>query len=540
VVSKDGGDDGLRDTLDRASVPVPARRAARERLLAAIRTYGADAAFVVVLVGLALFVRWIRLEPIENGGDPLDNWYFVRQWHHENLAYGRIDHHASRFGIHWITYVAQLALGTHPRVYYAPPLFASVVCTALTYVVGRQVSGKLVGFVAALLVLECEPFVSASSQLRPAIFETMYALAAVACLVQSIGAPRARPWLVGSAILVFLAYLSHEPDAFLVPGMLLVVWASRRNVRDVLVFGGTLAVLLLAETAAYSLFTQYWGRIDVLSGSHLQRPGPPRTFGYLLERFTKADDAVKFAFYPFFLTGPLLLIFARNIKERSVALVCAGFLLLATFFVRSVDPLIVFMQHRDRYILVVVPLAYITTLHCIVGAGTAILERFGRHAKAIPHAVPPLLARGIVCVGVAALVVVVGWRATNAVRRPHPFRSIDAIYETLNDTYQRNLPIIGKVSRRMEKITQVRTLHWAHKGFLKDEFFLSDGSLRDFSYGDDLAELNKNERYFPDVPVLDAARVRALEKRGCALRLTSRGTSVELSRKKRLPQRCDP
>jgi hypothetical protein len=516
----------------------PAKVAERARHV--FERHGVELAIVAALAALAVFVRIARLEPIENGGDPLDNWYFVRQWAYENeLGDGRLDHHASRFGIHWITWLAQTLFGTHPRVYYVAPIAASTVATVLTYVLGRLVSGRFVGVLAALLLLECPPFVSASSQLRPAIFETMYALAAAVSLVRFVdrAGRAAELWLSAAALFIFLAYLAHEPDAFLGPGALLVVWLKRRSFRDVLVFGGVLSVLLLVETASYAIFTQYASRVDVLSGSHLTRPGPPRTFGFLLERFTKAEGPIKLAYYPFFLAGPLLVALRRPVRETVPVFMAGSFLFLATFFVRSFDPLIVFIQNNDRYIFVTVPFAYVAILHAVALGVRALAPLLGRRLS-LERRVSSAVVRAGGAAFSAALLFAVAIRAEKRAPRPHPLATIDSIYDTLNDTYRRRLPIIGKVSARKGNLTQVRTLHWAHKGFLRDEFFLENGRLRNFKYAN-LVPLGRNERYLPFEPELEPRLAKKLQQRGCALSLDSRGTFVVLSRKKRLPPRCD-
>jgi hypothetical protein len=187
-----------------------------------------------------------------------------------------------------------------------------------------------------------------------------------------------------------------------------------------------------------------------------------------------------------------------------------------------------------------VPFAYVATLHGAFVVGRAVLEKYGRGAMAHARRLPARAIHAIAVAVAALLVAVVGMRAAEVKRRPHPFRQVAAVYDVLNDTYRRGLPIIGKVTKRMPKITQVRALHWTHKGFLRDEFFIEHGRLRNFSYARDLAVLSKDERYIPDHPDLDAQRVETLEKQGCALRLTVRGEFVELSPKKRLPSRCHP
>ena len=124
------------------------------------RPYASDALLVILLGLLTLFARWMTLEPIENGGDPLDNWYFVRQWAHDlDWSDVRFDHHASRFGIHFLTFAAQKLFGVHPEAYYVPQLFASVVSTMLIYLLARQVAGKAVGVVAALFLVESNSFI---------------------------------------------------------------------------------------------------------------------------------------------------------------------------------------------------------------------------------------------------------------------------------------------------------------------------------------------------------------------------------------------
>ncbi|HEV8550967.1 MAG TPA: hypothetical protein VGQ57_18095, partial [Polyangiaceae bacterium] len=139
----------------------------RERLRALALAYGPDASFLITLVALNAFVRWLQLEPIENGGDPLDAWYFVKQLAHEvHPATAHLNHHTSRWGMHWITWVVQHVGGPEPRYYYYPQLIASCGTIALTYLLGRQVEGKLAGALAALWLMNYGLFHAASCQLR--------------------------------------------------------------------------------------------------------------------------------------------------------------------------------------------------------------------------------------------------------------------------------------------------------------------------------------------------------------------------------------
>ena len=99
--------------------------AARRQVRVWLAQYGVDIGLCVLVVSLTLFVRWASLERIESGGDPLDNWFFVKQWaHNTGVLSGYLNHHNSRFGIHWLTWIVQRVFGTHSVYYFIAPVFA--------------------------------------------------------------------------------------------------------------------------------------------------------------------------------------------------------------------------------------------------------------------------------------------------------------------------------------------------------------------------------------------------------------------------------
>jgi Dolichyl-phosphate-mannose-protein mannosyltransferase len=530
-------------------VPSTTNPSSTERLAAFTRRHWDDIAFVVVLVALNAFARWVRLEPIENGGDPLDAWYFVRQLAHENHPKTAwLDHHAARFGMHWITWIVQHLFGTHPRYYYLPQLFASCSCVALTYLLGRQLHGKLTGVLAALWLMEFPLFNSASSQLRRGIFEAMYALAALNCLVRYLDQTDERGqrrWLAACAVATFFAYLVELPSLYITPGVALVVWLARRNLRHIVLYGGILAALFAVETTLYFTLTHYSSRIAVVSAAHLSQKlrgseGEGVPFSYLLERFTKAKDGTKLVFYPFFFAAPLL-VWRGGPKARAVALGAGSFLFFITFLVRGIDPIRVFELNGDRYLLLGVPLAIVANTVCFVWLIEALglvrrLDGLLATGRDRPWAASVLLG-----VALAAVTAELAREAWDERRVPHALAGVERAYLLLNDTFERGLPIIADVSKKDGPPAgwQSRGLHWTEKGFIRDELLLDGRRLPDFGYSTSIAMLDRTHRYVPKN--LTPERARELETDGCAVKLRSRGPFMEFSPNlDRLPARCAP
>jgi hypothetical protein len=506
-----------------------------------------DALFLVGLVGLNAFARWVRLEPIENGGDPLDAWYFVRQWAHENHpATARLNHHTARFGMHWITWLVQVIGGTHPRYYYYPQLIASCATVGLTYLLGRQVKGKLVGALAALWLMQYGLFHSASCQLRRGIFEAMYGALAVNCLVFYLGQREERAQrraIVACAVATFLAYLVELPSLYICPGVALAVWLARRNVKHIVIYAAVLLGLFAVETSAYLLFTHYSSRLGVLEspGGHLSlklRGGHEGvSFNYLLERFTKALRSTQQIYYPFFVLGPLL-VWRGGPKARAVALAGISYCLFMTFFVRGINPIRVFQLNGDRYLLLGVPLALVAVLAAVQ---TALEFGVGRLALDLRR-LPPAVRRYAGWAGPVALVAVLLWLGRDAWDKapiPHALEGVNQAYDLINDAYARGLPIVARLDpkRGPEPPHRSRGLHWASKGFVRDEFMMKGDTLPDFSYVSGIAVLDDKYRFVP--PGLEPERARQLVDDRCAVKLKMVGSNVEVSPSSHaLPARC--
>jgi hypothetical protein len=504
-----------------------------------------DWGLLAAVLALSLLTRWLTLQPIESGGDPLDNWFVVREWAYQtNLATARIDHHAARIGIHWVTFLVQSVCGSHPQYYFLPSFLIANACALLVYALGARVAGRLAAVLAVVWFLDNRMIAEAAAQLRRGIFECFYALITLNCLVlfcETSGRSRFR-WLIACTVATFFGYLTEISFLFLAPGVLFVLWRAGATRKELAVYVGGLAVLFLLETAFYTFFTHYRHRLHVLYSFHLGRPTlVVRKYGYLLERFTEADRSLKAVFYPFFLLAPALLIWGKSLRGKALILPTASFLFLMTFLVRRIYPLVTFTSNNDRYLMLAVPPAII----CVCAALAVFAERGYRWiVERVPRARLSLAANhGSLLVGGVALVLLIGAGTTTWHRRAgatRPFARIRADYAALNDAYARELPIVAKVTSRKRGLLRARALHWVYKGFIADDLLVKNGSLPSWAYSQTPAALNDDYHYLPKSPRLNPTRVRELRAKGCAIEARETSSGVELRPRGKLPAGCKP
>lgn len=487
----------------------------KERVRGWLARYGVDVALCAFIVVLTVFVRWATLDQVESGGDPLDNWFFVKQWGHtDGLFSGYLNHHNSRFGIHWITWVVQRLFGTETVDYFIAPVFASTVCSVLIYVLGRQVSSRAVGLIAALMLLEFDGFEPASSQLRPGVFEAMYVLGALCFLVHALeqdGRARDRA-VLASGFFAFMAWLAKEPTAFFLPGMGLVYLFGGRRWRDATIFTLTFLFFVGLESLAYSVFTKYPHRVAVVMNAHGAGIPEPHDFWFLFTRFTKAGDGWRLVYYFFFAAGLSLLASTRPLKQKALVWVTISFLFLCTFAIKSTNPIRLWMPMNDRYLTASIPPALVANAIVIVEAALAGrrallggLRSWSKERWQLGDAWHHALGTLALSVCVAALAVKT-WIVSAPNRARHPIAEARRMSALLSDAYARGLPIVGQVTRppkRKGQGAQVRSLHWAVKGFVDEKLQLTpDGQLPPFSYVASVGLVGPKARYVPLVPQL--------------------------------------
>jgi hypothetical protein len=527
-----------------------------------LREHRVDVVVLLAVLLLTAASRILTMEPIENGGDPLDYWYFVKEWHHDiDVSHIRWNHHRARLGIHWMLWVVQSLFGEDPKYYYVAPVVVSVLVSGLVYLlarlsIGRSMLGRCTGILAVLLVLEFDPLVSASSQVRPAIFGCMYVLGGALCLAAYTQATtdRARILLsVAIAAFGFGGYLSVETSVFFLPGTLTIMWFSQRRWRDCalvcgLLFAGfCLETLFLRETGGESrLKAVAWRGIGQRTPSYWQ----------FLERLTSKlnGDSYKLVLYSFFVAGPIVLVLGSTVARIS-ALLPMFFLVFVVLVPRGLSPLRPMLPMRDRYFDLMVPFAFITHVSLIALMAREALERLPRlrlvrapvgetrgfHWLVERRATLCAAFVGLVAAGYGAKV----WSENKAHLRNHPFQETSQTYAIVSDAYARGLPIIADWDMsRGGPNGRARDLHWAYNGFLSSELLLENGKLKDYMYDRATRALNKREVYMP--ATLDAAAVAEYVRKNprCVLRLSGRKWPnsatdfVKLSTNRKLPKDC--
>lgn len=504
-----------------------------------------DVVIALALATLTLGVRLLTLENIETGGDPLDYWYFVRQWSHPNDITGW-NHHYSRLGIHVPVFFVQKIFGEDIQNYYIAPLTAATLVSVLLYALGRQLGGRLLGVTAVLLLLIFTPFNRLSSQIRPEIFCSSYVLASALGLVRyaTVSAEKRMPALVVASVFAFFSYLSKEPNLFFAPGMVVAIYLAHRRWKDCVLFAGILFVGFLAESTLH-YFLHESTRLDVVQN----RAVGPRTTSVwqIFDRVTTHLSAPwRAVFYPFFLLGPLYFWLDKSPARRVVVLLPASFLFLAVFGIRRLNPLRTMMPMNERYLSAAVPLCILTLLLLLAWGLRRVSS--GRRtsddttvpaARRVPAFLSPLLA-GISIVALLSFLGHKTWKASANNRHLHPLTQVQRAETTIDDAYGRHLPIIARFDKLIqEKYPRSRALHWASKGMISTEHLLVGGQLRRFSHERDTARLPGRGRY-AYLPTSVSPRVaRALDEAGCTVRLRTSRLKVRPLSGKLLPRRCD-
>jgi hypothetical protein len=220
---------------------------------------------ILVVTGL-LFVQTVVLllvRPNPIGSDGLGMMGYARDF--PNVP---ANHHTVRIGLLLPTRVFEEILGFGQASFYAFPFLCSLLLVVATYILGRELFGRWVGCVAALLTVVNPILVQTHSiygsgieratswQLLPDIPSTALFTLGLALLVhgvQRVPRPesgRVTPdprWLVAAGLCFGWAYLIKETIPFLFPVIAVVLLLWRVAWRSWLWIGGTMVACFVAE-----------------------------------------------------------------------------------------------------------------------------------------------------------------------------------------------------------------------------------------------------------------------------------------------------
>jgi hypothetical protein len=214
------------------------------------------------------------------------------------------DHFSLRIGLLLPTKLAEAVLGYGQVSYYAVPLVASLLLVVVTYVVGKQLAGRLAGVLAGALIIVCPILVETEQvlgaermttwQLLPDIPSTALFVTGLAFLLRGLGrrndadadAKAASPaWFVVAGVCFGWAYLVREFVPFLFPliALVLLLWRARwRSWAQVA--GGMLACLALELALSAAVHGDPFVRFR-LGAEHGGTPPSPITRTTAAEHF---------------------------------------------------------------------------------------------------------------------------------------------------------------------------------------------------------------------------------------------------------------
>lgn len=435
------------------------------RVLATLLAGAQGLALPVLVIAVALVVRLIYLEPIENDGDAINKWWMVKQFLHAGEV-AKWNHHAARLAINAPTYVAQVLCGTRAEIYYVLPVTMGVAEALVAFALGARLGGAGVGVLAAVLVTAFPEVERSGSQLLPGGFCATFAGLAVYGVVRH-AERSARGWLVFSGVALFLAYMSRITALYVLPGLAIATWLTRRRMMDVFWLLAPAAALFLTETAIYNLVSDFrFGQLSVMAATHGTKRTLAITAASVTERYRRADWYWQLALYALAATGPGLVALYRPRLTRIVVLASASYLLMVTFPTRGFTTARALGYHQ-RYFDDFLPLVMV--IHASFAAGV-VHQWLAGVVSGTAGAVVRALRRRVAWVAAA---IVLGYGALSGLAgrerlgKGHPLRKLRADTALITDAYERGLPIVAPSSH-------VKALDVVRYVMLPDDLLLND------------------------------------------------------------------
>ena len=319
------------------------------RLLAALQRIDVSELLVVSsLLTLCVSVRLLRLQPIEYYDDEVTRWHFVRQWFHDNeFGHAVWTHHMARFGLNVPLFLVQALLGRHASIYYVWPIASFALQVLFTYCTAKRLGGRAAGMVAGLLLSVFAGMDRGACQLLPDAFGATAMILVVYLMTyyHDVAFERRMPSLIGAALAFVWAYEIKESNLLLLPGTALAVWLLRGRFRDGFLFGAIIVAAIAIETLGFRIFTDYSSRFSIVGEAH----GIAYTnFWGLFNRFRRLEFPWQILMWSW-VPSALWLAGNGDKRARALVLVPTMFLLLLTFVVRGVNPIVLWTRFFSRY-----------------------------------------------------------------------------------------------------------------------------------------------------------------------------------------------
>jgi hypothetical protein len=524
--------------LDQAKPPARAATAAalRSRLMAWARALDADEPLIIFsLLSLCVLIKVLWLTPVDIYWDAGAKWHFARQWSYANdFSHAHWSHHMARFGVNVPAYFAQLLFGTAPRIYYVVPIASFAVQVLFVYLLARRLGGRAAGLLGALFMIFTPGMNRGATQLLPdGIVATAAVIGAYAVVrFHEASAKPRRRWLIGVGLACVLAYAIKESSVLLFPGFMLAVWLSRRSFKEAFIFGGVLATYGLLETAGFRLFTPYAHRLAIVQEEHGYYP--PMQFWELFQRFSKLDPPSQLLFW-MWVASSIYLLGSSDRRRRLLVPLSLVFVLVLTFMVRRINPIIPWLSFKPRYMSPAGGLFVVSVSLLLSDALRRLWARWRRPSMAdffrdlSNESGYWTLA---LCVTLGAGVYLRERRSLDH----HPLTQLRRDASILNDAFRRNLPII-------EEASNPRGLNTVYAVYLRPKYLAKsdvahDGRLPNIQEGVRFSNYGKKYGHIlRDKRAYKRGDLKRLIRAGCFVEVTARH-QVALSTRHKLPDTC--
>ncbi len=463
----------------------------------------------LLVVAVALAVRLVHLQYVENDNDAIHKWEMVRKFIH-GAPIGVWDHHAARFAINIPTYLVQLILGADPRGYYVLPVLMGVLQPLFVFLVGRRTLGPAAGVLAAALVIAFPEMERAASQLLPAVFSGTYLTLLLWALIRHHEQPRTG-WVLLAGSFLTLLYFTHLTNMYFLPGVLVATWMTRRRLTDVFWLLLPLGVCFTIETAVYAAFTDYTlGRYSIVSATHFKGTKPPLTVDKAVSRFVDVQLPWRLALYALPMAGLGVVAFGKRSDRFAVVILISMFVMLL-YPIRGSSRGIAISMHQ-RYMSPMIPLIMLVFAGFARACVTQWLLRQPGGSwrfRAEGRRFEPLLAGlALVVYGIVSV--------TSDRSRPdgsHPLWRVAYHQELFTSAWEQGIPIVVRPSD-VKALNEVRWL------------YLEDRVVRDGRGKFDFPPVRRAGRYrFVGQGSSSVVRKRIQEGR-CLIRVTREGSGL--------------
>jgi hypothetical protein len=323
--------------------------------------------------------------------------------------------------------------------------------------------------------------------------------------------------------------MTKESNLLFTPAVLGLVWLSRRSFKEAAIFCAILGAVLVLETAGYALFTDYSSRMAIVQEAHGELSV---SFLELFDRFLKLEPTWQMLFW-LWVPSVLWLAGSPDKRLRPIVVLPVVFVLLLTFLVRRVDPIVLWVSFKSRYFAAVAPF---WALAIGLTAAEAVRRIWARHARASWQVIPAHLSRHgstwtlALCISLGVLTYLVAGGSGGTVATERRRASI------LNDAYRRNLPIIEH-SRKPRGLKTLYSIHLNDK-YLVQARAAKGGRLPNLDQAIHFAKRSEAYSYLVrDPKAYKRGELKKLVRAGCFIRVSPK-SSLRLSADQKLPAHC--